>query len=224
MSTALEPLAAGQRMGRVEFHERYEAMPPGTTFELIDGKVYQMPSPVTDLHGDGCGLASGWLNLYALRTPGVRVGHAGSVFLGDRSEVQPDLMLKVDPACGGLTRRQGRYLDGCPELVVEVSLTTQATDLGPKLAAYDSAGALSYIVFALDPAEIHWHARQGGRLVRVEPDADGLYRSAAFPGLWLDPAAWFAEDLPRLAATIDRGLASPEHAAFVARLNHAAGR
>ena len=217
--TALEPLVAGQRMTRVEFHARYEAMPPGTKFELIDGKVY-MASPVSDLHGDGCGLASGWLCHYAMRTPGVRVNHAGSVFLSDRSEVQPDIMLKIDPSRGGQTHREGKYLVGCPELVVEVSVSSRAIDLGPKLLDYDRAGAIEAIVFALEPAEIYWHMRQEGRLVRVAPDADadGLYRSRAFPGLWLDPVAWHADDAPALVAGLDRGLTTPEHAAFVARL------
>lgn len=217
MSTALEPLVAGQRMTRAEFHERYHAMQPGKTFELIAGKV-TMASPVSDRHSEGCGLAGSWLGMYALRTPGVRPGHDGSLLLSDESEVQPDLTLKIDPDRGGQTRREGGYLVGCPELVIEVARSSQRIDLGPKLAEYERAGALEYIVFALDPDDIHWHIRRDGRLVRVEPDADGIYRSSAYPGLWLDPAAWHAAEGMALIATLDRGLATPEHAAFVARL------
>jgi len=186
--TALEPLVAGQRMTRAEFHERYEAMPPGTTFELIDGEVH-MASPVSDPHSDGCGLASSWLGYYALQTPGVRVGHDGSLLLADGAEVQPDLVLKIDPSRGGQASRTGNYLVGCPELVIEVALSSRAIDLGPKLREYERASALDYIVFTLDPDGIHWHVRRDGRLVRVEPDDDDLYRSTAFPGLWLDPIA-----------------------------------
>ena len=217
MSTALEPLVAGQRMTRAEFHERYQAMPPGKTFELIAGKVY-MASPVSDRHSEGCGLAGSWLGVYALRTPGVRLGHDGSLFLSDESEVQPDLTLKIDPDRGGQARREGAYLVGCPELVIEVARSSRSIDLGPKLVEYEQAGALEYIVFALDPDDIHWHVRRDGKLVRVEPDADGLHRSAAFPGLWLDPTAWHDEDGSMLIAALDRGLATPEHTAFVARL------
>ena len=36
--------------------------------------------------------------------------------------------------------------------------------------------------------------------------------------LWLDPGALFAQDWNGLFAALDRGLASPEHAEFVARL------
>ena len=217
MSTALEPLVVGQRMTRAEFHERYHAMPPGTTFELIAGRVY-MASPVSDRHSEVCGLAGSWLGVYALRTPGVRLGHDGSLLLSDESEVQPDLALKIDPDRGGQAQREGAYLVGCPELVVEVARSSRSIDLGPKLVEYEKAGALEDIVFALDPDDIHWHVRRDGRLVRVQPDADGLYRSAAFPGLWLDPTAWHAEDGLKIIAALDHGLVMPEHAAFVARL------
>ena len=220
MSTALEPLVAGQRMTRAEFHDRYEAT-PDKKFELIAGKVY-MASPVSDSHSEACGLAGGWLGFYALQTPGVRVGHDGSLLLSDESEVQPDLVLKVDPARGGQTRRAGLYLEGCPELVIEVARSSRGIDLGPKPREYEKAGGLEYLVFALEPDEIHWHVRRDGRLDRIEPDHDGLYRSAAFPGLWLNPVAWHANDGSALVAPLRRGLASPEHAAFARRLVDAA--
>ena len=75
---------------------------------------------------------------------------------------------------------------------------------------------------ALDAKEVHWHVRRDDRLVRIAPDADGIYRTAAFPGLWLDPAALLRKDLAGVLAVLERGLATPEHAAFVARLADAA--
>ena len=56
------------------------------------------------------------------------------------------------------------------------------------------------------------------KLVHMLPDPDGLYRSKVFPGLWLDPVALLNEDLNQVIATLDRGLASPEHASFIKRL------
>jgi Uma2 family endonuclease len=138
--------------------------------------------------------------------------------IDDDNEVQPDCWLRIKPNQGGQTLDVGKYVGGCPELIVEVADSSRGLDLGPKLAEYERAGALEYVVFALDPDEVHWHVRQGDRLVRVEPDADGLYRSRSFPGLWLDPAAMFHDDGAALLAAVDRGLASPEHAAFVAEL------
>ena len=50
------------------------------------------------------------------------------------------------------------------------------------------------------------------------PAPDGVYRSQAFPGLWLDPAALIRGDLLKVLHVLQEGVATPEHAAFVARL------
>jgi Uma2 family endonuclease len=113
---------------------------------------------------------------------------------------------------------------GAPELVVEVAQSSRPIDLGAKRADYERAGVREYLVVTRDPDEVHWRVRRGGKLVRVRPGRDGLYRSKAFPGLWLDPAALLRRDLAGVLATLDRGLASPEHEAFVARLARAAAR
>jgi Uma2 family endonuclease len=122
------------------------------------------------------------------------------------------------PAKGGRTRDVGKYVGGCPELVVEVAATSRSIDLGVKLAEYERAGALEYVVFVLGPDEVFWYVRQGDRLVQVAPGPDGTYQSTAFPGLWLDPVALFADDGLALLATLDRGLATPDHTNFVADL------
>jgi hypothetical protein len=49
----------------------------------------------------------------------------------------------------------------------------------------------------------------------------GIVRSETFPGLWLDTAALLGFDLPVVLRTLQQGLAAPEHAAFVARLQAA---
>lgn len=58
----------------------------------------------------------------------------------------------------------------------------------------------------------------------LPPGPDGIFRSEVFPGLWLDPKALFDDDLDRLIAVVDQGIATPEHAAFVARLAEAGRR
>jgi hypothetical protein len=52
----------------------------------------------------------------------------------------------------------------------------------------------------------------------VPAPADGVHRSAAFPGLWLDAAALLRGDLARVLAVLNDGLKSPEHQQFVAQL------
>jgi hypothetical protein len=52
----------------------------------------------------------------------------------------------------------------------------------------------------------------------MQPGADGIFKSETFPGLWLDPEALLRQDLNRLREVLNLGLASPQHAEFVARL------
>jgi Uma2 family endonuclease len=216
-TTPTMPLKAGQHLDRATFHALYEAMPHGTRAELIGGVVYT-PSPIGYPHSDRSGLAVTWLHLYRFRTPGVGVSDNASVALDDQGEPQPDTSLRILPTHGGQTHYEGKIIAGAPELIIEVTDSSRAIDLGPKLADYERAGVLEYVVIALDPDELIWHVRRGDRLVRISAGPDGLYRSEAFPGLWLDPDAFLADDSARLIAALERGLATAEHAQFAARL------
>jgi len=52
----------------------------------------------------------------------------------------------------------------------------------------------------------------------LKPDDRGVLRSETFPGLWLQPSALWSGDLAAMLAVLHEGLASPEHAAFLVRL------
>ncbi len=103
-------------------------------------------------------------------------------------------------------------------MIVEVAKATRYIDLGPKLADYEQAGVQEYIVRALGPDEILWFEQRQGALTHKPLDADGIYRLTVFPGLWLDPQALVKGDRRRLRNVLDLGCATPEHAAFIARL------
>ena len=210
-------LVEGQRLDQPTFHALYEAMPPGTRAELIDGVVY-MPSPVGRAHGLAHPPVTVWLDYYAENTPGAQFMDNATTILGWRSEPQPDGLLRILPECGGRTWDEGEYVGGGPELVVEVSKATRYVDLGPKKADYERAGVQEYLVRAIDPDEVYWFGQEQGELVRRSIGDDGLYRSTLFPGLWLDPVALLNGDRRRLRAVVDLGCATPEHAAFVAGL------
>jgi Uma2 family endonuclease len=213
-SATLPPLLAGQHLDQPTFHERYEAMPPSVRAELIGG-VVSMPPMVSSEHGDDHVPIVGIFFLYQRATPGVRANIESSTVLNNRNEVQPDCSLRILAEYGGQTRTIPQWIQGAPELVVEIARSSLSIDLGSKLNEYQEAGVKEYVVFALDPDQIFWHVRRNERLVAIPPGEGGIYRSEAFPGLWLDPAAYFRLDLDGLVATLDRGLASPEHAAFV---------
>ena len=103
-------------------------------------------------------------------------------------------------------------------MVVEIARSSRSYDLKEKKADYERAGVLEYLVVELDPNRIHWFVRRGKHFKRLSPGPDGIYRSTVFPGLWLDAQSLFAEDRPRLIEVLEQGLATPEHAAFVAKL------
>ncbi len=210
-TTATAPpntLVEGQRLDQPTFHALYEAMPPGTRAELIDGVVY-MPSPLSVAHGFADPPVMVWLDYYAENTPGVQFLHNATTILGWRSEPQPDGLLRILPECGGRTWDEGAYVGGAPELIVEVSKATRYVDLGSKKADYERAGVQEYLVRAIDPDEIHWFGQEHGELVRRSVEGDGLYRSTVFPGLWLDPVALLQGDRRRLRAVVDLGLRHP---------------
>jgi Uma2 family endonuclease len=214
----LPPLEAGQRLDQPTFHERYEAMPPATRAELIGGIVH-MPSPLRDDHGETSFTAAAWLGHYKRFTRGIRGADNVTVILGDCGELQPDCILRIPEALGGPTRINPEgYLTGPPELVVEVARSSRLVDLGSKKQDYRRAGVPEYLVIELDPNRVHWFVLDQGRYAVHPPGPDGIFRSRIFPGLWLDAAALFDDALESLFRTLDRGLATPEHAAFAARL------
>jgi hypothetical protein len=219
---ALPWLVDGERLDRATFHERYAAMPEKTRAELIGGVVY-MASPLGLRHGLSDGRVAFWLGYYQSFTPGTEFLANASVFFDDHGEHQPDAVLRILPENGGRTHDSGSYYAEGPELIVEVSYSSIQFDLGPKLADYERAGVPEYIVLGIDPSAVRWHVRVEGRLVLIDPDVDGLYRSKVFPGLWLDPAALLSGDTRRLREVVDQGLATAQHADFVVRLAEAGG-
>ena len=213
------PLQAGDRLTREEFERRYILMPAHIKAELIGGVVY-MPSPVRfPQHSRPHALIMAWLGAYRAATPGVELGDNPSLRLALDAEVQPDAALFIEAVHGGNCRvDEDDYLAGAPELLVEVAASSAEYDLDPKRQAYQRAGVQEYLVWATEEPALHWLRLLNGVYEPMQPDADGLIRSRVFPGLHLDVVALLAVDWAQVLAAVQRGLATPEHAAFVQRL------
>ena len=214
------PLENGDRLSRAEFERRYMAMPELKKAELIEGVVY-MPSPVRlRRHGRPHFQLVTWLGNYETATPGVIGADNASVRLDLDNEPQPDAVLFIDPTHGGQARIDPNdYVEDAPELVAEVAASSASYDLNTKLTVYRRNGVREYIVWRVLDRQIDWFVLRDGEFARLPLDEAGLYCSAVFPGLWLDPAALVRGDTQSVQATLQRGLASREHADFVARLN-----
>lgn len=215
---ATPPLENGDRLDQKTFHERYAAMPEHVRAELIGGTVY-MASPQKKRHGRSQATLAWWLGEYETATAGTEVLVNTTDILGPESEPEPDACLLILPENGGQTweDKEG-YLNGAPELAAEVSWATESIDLHGKKRDYEKAGVREYMVVALRQQQVFWFIRRRGKLRDLAPGSDGVIRSEVFPGLWLDPAALLRRDRKRLLAVLQKGLAAPEHATFVARL------
>jgi Uma2 family endonuclease len=216
-----EPLLfEGQRLDQTTFHALYERMPEDFKAELIDGVVY-LTMNVKVGHARADASMSGLLYVYSVETPGTVVQANGTAKLGPRSEVQPDTALLIDPAFGGRTSQDARHFTvEAPELVVEIADSTLRRDLDAKKKVYEQAGALEYVVFDVSHRKFHWFVLRDGQFEPLALDADGSYHSVAFPGLWIDEAAFASNDGPPAMAALRRGLASAEHGRFVEQLGH----
>jgi Uma2 family endonuclease len=222
--TPIPPLEPGDHLTREEFERRYDAMPHLKKAELIEGVVY-MPSPVrwNNHAGPHFNLIT-WLGVYGANTPGVGGGDNGTVRLDLDNEPQPDVALIIEPSCGGQVQLSADdYVEGAPELVAEVAASSASIDLNTKLRVYRRNNVREYIVWRVLDRAVDWFVLRQGQYERLPLSPDGLYRSEVFPGLWLDPAALNRADLAAVLQVVLQGVASPEHAAFVAQLQQAAG-
>jgi Uma2 family endonuclease len=215
---SLEP---GDHLTRAEFERRYEAMPELKKAELIEGVVY-MPSPVRwDRHSRPHSCIVAWLGAYAAKTPGVQVGDNATVRLDDANEPQPGALLIIEPSRGGQAKiSSDDYLQGSPELVAEIAASSASFDLHTKYQVYERNGVQEYIVWRVLDEAIDWFRLRNGQFGRLEIASDGILRSEVFPGLWLDPPAICEFNLPLVFETLERGLSSPEHAAFTRLLQN----
>ena len=173
-------LVNGDRMKQQEFHRRYEAYPnKGAKFELVGGIVY-MASPLRWPHGNHHVKLGTALELYAASTPGVDVGDNATAILGEESEPQPDLAMRVFPEYGGQSEiNADQYLQGAPELIAEIAHSTRAIAMNQKRNDYLQAGVAEYLVVCIEEQELHWFDFRTGQMIAA--NRQGIWPSACFP-------------------------------------------
>ncbi len=208
-------LSTGDYLTRDEFLRIWEQLPDIKRAELIGGIVY-VPSPQRKEHGTMDFRVSSWLGYYFAYTPGCEGGSNTTSLIG-KDCPQPDGYLAILPECGGASWGE-KYVEGSPELFAEVSFSSVSIDLHEKLDLYEEAKVQEYLVVLVKKREIRWHRLIRGKYNRLAPDTDGVFRSHVFPGLWLDSDALFKNDLARVLATLNDGIASDEHQKFVQEL------
>ncbi|MCC5899697.1 MAG: Uma2 family endonuclease [Phormidium sp. BM_Day4_Bin.17] len=207
------PLENGDRLSYREFERRYAAMPQHQKAELVEGVVY-MASPLrftthAKPHADLMGL----LWTYKMATPPTEMGIEPTVRLDSDNEFQPDGVLLMPGGSSQLS--QEGYIQGSPELVVEIAASSAAIDLGDKKRVYRRNGVQEYLVWQIFDEKLDWFYLEEGVYQSLTPDDEGILRSRVFPGLWLNRPQLLQNNLAAVLNTLQAGLQSSEHQAFV---------
>lgn len=196
----IRALESGDRLSRTEFHRRYCDRPDIKKAELVEGVVY-VASPVRVVHAEPHGRMVLWLGTYQSRHPGPRLVDNATVILDDDNEVQPDAALWSE-GVGGPRLTDDGYIEGAPQLVVEIAVSSASYDLHDKMRAYRRNRVREYVVWRVLDEAIDWFRLINGEYVRVEPDERGIIESAEFPGLRLHVAKVLAGNLAGVLAQL----------------------
>ncbi len=214
-------LENGDHLSREEFEQRCQALSPQPKqAELIEGVVYMPAALRFKSHAQPHALIMAWLSSYWLTTPKVEIGDNPTVRLDDKNEPQPDAVLLLDSTANGQTKiSNDDYIEGAPELIVEIAGSSAAIDLYDKKEAYQRNGVKEYLVWQVLNQTLDWFYLYNGKYVPLEQDEQGVIRSQVFPGLWLAVTALLTEDKQQVIQTLQQGLNSPEYQAFSRQLN-----
>jgi Uma2 family endonuclease len=137
----LPPLESGdsppetrcERLTRPEFERRYAAAPHIKKAELLEGIVYVAPPLRHEQHGKPHSRVMTWLGVYQAMTPRVDLSVEPTVRLDLDNEPQPDAVLFIEANAGGQIRiSPDGYIEGSPELIVEIAASSAAIDTGIK--------------------------------------------------------------------------------------------
>ena len=177
-----------------------------------------MPSPVHfQSHSQPHSAIISWLVFYKASTLNLQTGSNPTLRLDTENEVQPDAALFIK---GGKCKiSDDDYLEGAPELIVEIAASSVSYDLYDKLKIYRRNGVQEYVVWQVNDKRVDWFELNEGQYLPLTPDANGIIKSKVFPGLNLAVNDLLEGDMAKVLAELQKGLASEEHVKFVERVS-----
>jgi Uma2 family endonuclease len=216
----IPPLQSGDHLTRDEFERRFDATPGLKHAELINGIVYIMSPIAYAGHSRPHVVILTLLGFYEAATSGVACGANGSLRIDLENMPEPDAFLLIHASHGGQAEIDADdYVNGAPELVIEIAASSASYDLHDKMDLYRRAGVREYLVWQTLDNVINLFSLKQGKFRPLSTGGDGILRSKVFAGLWLDVAALLKGDLAAALATLQAGIASPEHQSFTAALH-----
>lgn len=217
--SATPPLENGDHLTRTEFEHRYAEMPGLKKAELIEGIVFMAAALRANSHGNPHALMMAWLGVYHAATPGTYLADNTTVRLDRDNAPQPDALLRIEPAAGGRSRiTEDDYIEGSPELIVEIAASSASYDMNTKLNVYRRNGVQEYVVWQMYENQILWYQLLDDRYQSIMPNPSGLTESQTFPGLSLDVESMQQRDLATVLAQLQITLGTPEHQAYIQKL------
>jgi len=176
-SQKLPILENGDRVTREEFERRYHQMPNVKKAELIEGIVYGLTPLRYRQHGLPHSQIMIWLGNYAISTPGLETANNTTVRLDFDNEPQPDGLLRLEESVGGNSRiSEDDYLEGAPELIVEVASSSSSYDLHDKLQVYRRNGVREYLVWLVEDQEFRWYIWAEATYQQLSSDESGILK------------------------------------------------
>lgn len=166
----------------------YERLPDEPRCELLFGRLYVTPSPISR-HQIVAQVLWQHLERIAEAAGGIVFQAPLDVALADHSVVQPDLIY----VSAARLEIVGDHIEGAPDLLVEVlSPSTARLDRGEKLDLYALSGIQEYWLIGHDPPQIEFLINEAGRFVAAPP-VGGEYRSRKLPEIHLEVSRFWRQ-------------------------------
>ena len=129
------------------------------TYEQINGTVYMMSRP-SMTHAQIQGNIFNAFKNY-LKGKSCRPFCDGDVFLGEKTNVVPDVMIVCDPE---IIKKDGVY--GAPDLIVEIlSPSTARKDRADKFFTYEKYGVKEYWIVSPEAKSVEVYINKDGKFV-----------------------------------------------------------
>ncbi len=145
--------------------EDYRALPENAPFELINGKLYYMPSPFDNHQKVSINLSS-FLNFHVKKYKlGIVRTAPFDVHFGEKNIYQPDIFYISNKRKAILKK----FVYGAPDFIVEIlSEGTKSKDFGEKKEIYESKNVLEYWVIEPDKETLEVFQNRNKELISIQ--------------------------------------------------------
>jgi Uma2 family endonuclease len=169
--------------------EEYFGLPDdGRQYELIDGVLHMVPSPLTFHQKVSIELAFLLMAFVKQHSLGEVYDAPLDVHLSGSQVYQPDLIFISREREAIITRQR---IEGAPDLVIEILSPGSADrDRGVKMQNYARYGVREFWLVDPETRRFEFYVGRGGRFEAVEAE-EGVYKSTVVKGWELDIATFW---------------------------------